>query len=122
MASIFEVPLVELTGVYDDQALWVWLGEFFPAVGMISRTYFVLGSDQLQEVKLGSRRPEGHTNLPGLTPWIATVRSPRTPHAHCVVMVMDQLEWDPHPRRDMGVGYQIGDYAFTLDHPEKLKR
>lgn len=122
VASIFEVPLTDFKGVYDNHALRRWLGEYFPAVGMISRTYFVLGSDQIQEVKLGSRRPDGYTNLPGLTPWIATVRSPRTTHAHCVVMINDQLEWDPHPRRDMGVGYQIGDCAFTLDRPEKLKR
>jgi hypothetical protein len=45
---------------------------------------------------------------PGLTPWIAVVRSPRTPHAHCVVMVSDR--WDPH-EREMGVGPQLGDYA-----------
>jgi hypothetical protein len=37
-------------------------------------------------------------------------------------MVADRLVWDPHPQREMGVGEQIGDYVFTLDRPEKLKK
>lgn len=121
MASIFEVPLTDIAGVYDSQALWRWLGEYFPAVGMIAHTYYGR-DDEIESVRLGSRIPEGYTGLSGLTPWIAVVRSPRTFHMHCVVMVGGQMEWDPHPRREMGVGEQTGDYAFTLDRPEKLKR
>ena len=113
VASIFEVPLSRLEGVYDSQALWRWLEKHFPGVGMIARTYD-------ESVPFGSRVPEGFTGKPGLTPWIAVVQSPRTPHAHCVVMVADRLEWDPHPQREDGVGPQLGDYVFTLDTPESL--
>lgn len=117
VASIFEIGhgLSEgrFKGVYDSQALWEWLAIHFPAVGMISRIYG-------KAVPLGSRVPEGFTGLQGVTPWVAVVRSPRTPHMHCVVMVADRLVWDPHPLREMGVGKQTGDYVFTLNHPEKL--
>lgn len=121
MASIFEVPIKSLSGVYDSQTLWRWLGDVFPAIGMIAHTYYGLNGG-LEPVPLGLLRPEGNTGLPGLTPWIAVVESPRTVHAHCVVMVGGDLKWDPHPQRKMGVGNQIGDYAFTLDRPEKLLR
>lgn len=114
VASIFEVSLNRVKRVYDSQTLWTWLAAYLPAVGMISRNYEASG------VLVGSCVPSGFTGLPGLTPWIATVRSPRTSHAHCVVMVADRLVWDPHPRREMGVGEQIGDYVFTLNHPQKL--
>lgn len=120
VASIFEVPLDSLAGVYDSPALWEWLTERFPGIGMVAHTYYGDGSDEIHGVPLGSRRPEGHTGLPGATPWIAVVQSPRTAHMHCVVMVGHQLAWDPHPQRDQGVGEQTGDYAFTLDRPEKL--
>jgi hypothetical protein len=113
VASIFEVPLSDLQEVYDSQTLWAWLRGYAPAVGMIARTYD-------EAVLFGSRVPTGFTGLPGLTPWIAVVQSPRTPHAHCVVMVGETLVWDPHPQREMGVGPQLGDYAFTLDRPEML--
>lgn len=119
VASIFEIPLPSLTGVYDSQSLWKWLGEHVPCIGMIAHTYYDLKGG-INEVELGTRRPEGYSGLPGFTPWIAVVRSPRTDHMHCVVMVNDKLVWDPHPDRIMGVGKQTGDYAFTLDRPEKL--
>lgn len=113
VASIFEVDLKLLKGVYDFQSLYAWLPFYLPGVGVISRNY------EDNPVSLGFRTPNGFTGLPGLTPWIASVWSPRTTHAHCVVMVADRLEWDPHPLREMGVGDQIGDYVFTLDRPEQ---
>lgn len=119
VASIFEVPLTSFTDVYDSQSLWRWLGKYVPGIGMIAHTYYNLQGG-INEVELGARRPEGYTGLPGATPWIAVVRSPRTDHMHCVVMINDKLAWDPHPERDMGIGKQTGDYAFTLDRPEKL--
>lgn len=124
VASIFEVPLAELAGVYDSQAVWGWLAERRPGVGMAARTYWDPSDpagEGIVEVPLGSRRPEGFTNLPGLTPWIAVVRSVRTPHMHCVVMVAGELAWDPHPLREQGVGAQTGDYCFTLDRPEAVR-
>lgn len=123
VASIFEVPIQTLEGVYDSNTLWAWLREYFPAIGVLAHTYYLSSArGELSGVPLGARYPSGHTNMPGVTPWIAVVRSLRTPHAHCVVMVCHTLAWDPHPHREMGVGEQIGDYTFTLDHPEKLPR
>lgn len=114
VASIFEVPLEMLQGVYETQSLWAWLGRHTPGAGVIARSYVD------NAVPLGSRNPGGFSNLPGITPWIAVVKSLRTPHMHCVVMVRNRLVWDPHPLREMGVGEQTGDYAFTLDRPEKV--
>lgn len=127
VASIFEVPLAGLPDVYDSQSLWRWLNEHFPAIGMISHVYYdryatSIDPNKIEGVPLGSRVPIGFTNLPGATPWIAVVRSRRTPHMHCVVMIGDKMVWDPHPARDLGVGDQTGDYAFTLDRPERLIR
>lgn len=119
VASIFEIPLERLSGVYDTQELWYWLNVHLPAIGMIAHTYYV--GNEVRGVPFGSRRPDRFTGLPGLTPWIAVVQSPRTAHMHCVVMVGGELAWDPHPERAMGVGDQTGDYVFTLDRPENLK-
>jgi hypothetical protein len=121
VASIFEMPLLSLAGVYDSQTLWDWLAKHYPGIGMVAQTFFPpdLTSDDPLEVPLGSRRPgDGFSNLPGATHWIAVVRSLRTPHMHCVVMLDDELVWDPHPQREMGVGGQTGAYWFTLDRPE----
>jgi hypothetical protein len=99
VASILEVDLAELAGVHDSQSLWAWLREHRPAVGMMN-----VQPDR-PGVPLGELRPyDGYSELPGKTPWIATVKSPRTPHYHCVVMVGADLAWDPHPQRDLGVG------------------
>lgn len=52
--------------------------------------------------------------IPGL--WIGGVASPRYDGGHAVVMHLNQLVWDPHPKREMGHrGFEDATYFLPLD-------
>lgn len=120
VASIFERPLRDLYGIYDERGIDIWLRGAHPALICNRRHHFgPAPSDDYAPVPLGSEVPP--SALPGAVLWIASVQSPRTDHLHCVVMRGSELAWDPHPRREMGVGDQHVMTWFELVRPERLR-
>lgn len=49
--------------------------------------------------------------------WIGAFKSPRIKGNHAVVMKNYQVEWDPHPLREMGLGDFVSCTFFVSLHP-----
>ena len=107
LASILEMPLDVVPCYHTDS--WHkdyenWLGVF--GLSMLS---------------------VGVTNYDG-TPWfprgyaILAAQSPRYDCLHAVVTLDDQIVWDPHPGRDMGVGEWRKFTVFTVIDPCLYRR
>lgn len=128
VASIFEVPLSdcypEIPNGGGFQAIAAWTARRFP--GLLCCSKLVGG----QWIARGSRQwwvdtyPPAEAIDPPFLPigyWLAGVVSPRgvqqrlsdgslKPSLHSVVMHGSDVAWDPHPKREMGIG---GVYDMT---------
>jgi hypothetical protein len=118
LASIFGVPYEHAPLLWDDAAnapverwhgvLDDWLAE--------------RGFGQLERVRQTDDETDDPMRCPWRFPgyWIAGVKSPRYDGTHAVVMHLNALVWDPHPRREMGhLGFVDATYFLPLD-PSRL--
>lgn len=123
VASIFELPL---TMTYPEiplgggaQKVMDWTERHYPALHYVDRSHGRYEQQGDRYVELEPYEVLEHMRqdlIPwGVEFWIAYVVSPRGvishhdwgywhPSLHAVVCSGSEVVWDPHPRRDMGVG------------------
>jgi hypothetical protein len=130
VASIFELPLSdcfpEIPNGGNPNAVAEWTRSRYPGLRAASRDFY---DDLGLPRRLGFRDVDWPTCIRSY--WIAYVESPRAkaagvldlygyPTQHAVVMHGWELAWDPHPRRDMGVGPCRGMAWWEVVDPSKL--
>lgn len=135
LSSIFEVPLTQCEPVMPpnnhSQSVMTWTTEHYPGIRCLprscSRNYRIenIDGEDVWRYDLEETEIPWH---PGY--WIGTFESPRitVTHGaykgmlglHAVVMKNRELVWDPHPKREMGVGKFFGEYVWSVEDPSKL--
>jgi hypothetical protein len=131
VASIFDVPLsdcypdIPLGG--DFNAVCRWTDARYPGLAACSVDFF--DAEAWKPIRRPLEDVEWPTHRRSF--WIAFVESPRAaaagvldsyglPTQHAVVMHGSELAWDPHPRRDMGVGPCCGKLWWEVRNPAVL--
>lgn len=135
VASIFEVPLSDCSPEIPDggsfTAVCEWTAKRHPGIRanckIVGGHWFKRGTI---ERFVDSYPPVDVVEPPVSGYWIAGVVSPRgvlmrvdqeiKPSLHCVVMYGSELVWDPHPKREMGIGGVYDATWWTVRDPAKL--
>jgi hypothetical protein len=103
LASIFEIPIEEVPDWNrNGETRWLDLYDKWLAERGLAMTLVGVGGNPYREY------PKDYYVY-----WIGGFESLRFKGLHAVVMKNYQIEWDPHPLREMGVG-ELVDCTFFL--------